>query len=80
MNAINELVTVLYYDEQDLQLKHHYGNFPRNQNGRVTLPNDFKDDKQVIAVCAGIVNIMNKLGDRVYGESIDYQKEAQIHY
>ncbi|MFD2166520.1 TIGR02922 family protein [Thalassotalea euphylliae] len=65
MPSKHQQVTVFYFDDNDLQLKHHIGNYRCSDSGRVVLPNAFKEDKQVIAVCEGKVDILNKIGDRL---------------
>lgn len=62
-------VTVIYYSEDSLQLQHHVDNFPENQHGRVVLPEGFKQDKSIIAVCDGEVEILNRIGDRIIGHT-----------
>ncbi|MFQ3337706.1 MAG: hypothetical protein ACI9VO_000471 [Colwellia sp.] len=58
-------VTIIYYHEQSLELLHLVRYFPKSNNDRVTLSDDFKKGKSIIAVCEGDINIMNKLGDRI---------------
>ena len=71
-NKLNEnsekkkrFVTILYYSEVSLELMHDVLLLPQNKNGRVIIPNDFKVDKSIVAVCDGEVVILNKVGDRV---------------
>ncbi|WP_282109304.1 TIGR02922 family protein [Shewanella algicola] len=63
-------VTVMYYDlEVIMELKsevlHHcqIGN-----GGRVIVPAEFKQDKLIIAVLKGEVEVLNTLGDRMSQE------------
>ena len=58
-------VTIIYYCDNSLELMHYVGCFPQNASGRVIIPNEFKEDKSIIAVCDGEVTILNKVGDRV---------------
>jgi uncharacterized protein (TIGR02922 family) len=58
-------VTIIYYCDNSLELMHYVGRFPQNEAGRVIIPNKFKDDKSIIAVCDGEVTILNKVGDRI---------------
>lgn len=58
-------VTVIYYDENSLELMHSTQNFPQNKYGRVIIPAEFKQNKSIIAVCDGEVLMLNKLGDRI---------------
>ncbi|WNC67857.1 TIGR02922 family protein [Thalassotalea nanhaiensis] len=52
-NLIKKFVTVIYYDVNTLQLKHHVGEFPVQEQGRVVIPKSFKIDKSIVAVCEG---------------------------
>ncbi|REL29756.1 DUF2375 family protein [Thalassotalea euphylliae] len=74
-----QLVTVLYLDNNDVQLKHHYGRYPRRDNGRVVLPNDFKQNKQILAVCKGMVTVLSGLGDRIGSENFTANDSSTIH-
>lgn len=70
MSATIKKVTVIYYNDNSLQLLHDIKAFTRNGEGRVIIPDDYKKGKSIIAVCEGDVNIINKLGDRIlpFGE------------
>ena len=63
-------VTIIYYTEGSLELKHDVKTFEENVNGRVIIPNDFKVDKSIIAVCDGEIEILNKVGERIL--SVEY--------
>ena len=63
-------VTIIYYTEGSLELKHDVKTFEENINGRVIIPNDFKVDKSIIAVCDGEIEILNKVGERII--SVEY--------
>lgn len=58
-------VTVIYFEDNSLELYHEARDFPYNENGRVIIPESFKEGKSIIAVCHGEVVILNKLGDRI---------------
>ncbi len=58
-------VTIIYYGEESLELKHGVESFPQLKNGRVVIPESYKQDKSIIAVCEGRVNILNKFGERI---------------
>jgi uncharacterized protein (TIGR02922 family) len=58
-------VTVIFYNEESLELMHETHNFSQNEQGRVILPPEFKEGKSIIAVCEGEIQILNKLGDRI---------------
>ena len=63
-------VTIIYYCDTSLELLHEVCSFPENENGRVIIPASFKEEKSIIAVCAGEIEIINKVGDRIL--SVDY--------
>lgn len=63
-------VTIIYYNDDSLELQHQIQIFPQNESGRVVIPDSFRDGKSIIAVCEGEVNIINKVGDRIL--SVDY--------
>lgn len=58
------LVTIIYYSDLSLELLHEVHTFPQSKTGRVVIPESFKVDKSIIAVCDGEVSILNKVGDR----------------
>jgi len=58
-------VTVIYYCDDGLELHHQVKTFEQNEDGRVIIPQEFKDGKSIIAVCDGEVVILNKIGDRI---------------
>ncbi|TWX70753.1 TIGR02922 family protein [Colwellia demingiae] len=58
-------VTIIYYQVESLELLHEVKSFPKNHQGRVVLPDEFKTGKSIIAVCEGEITILNKVGDRI---------------
>lgn len=58
-------VTILYYSDISLELMHEVCTFPQHKHGRVIIPDSYKEDKSIIAVCDGEVTVLNKIGDRV---------------
>ena len=64
-NLSSREVTVFYNCHLSGELKQEVNAFPQNNNGRVILPDSFKNDKSVLAVCDGQVNVLNQVGDRV---------------
>jgi len=58
-------VTIIYYQEESLELLHEVKDLPKNQQGRVVISDEFKKGKSIIAVCAGDIEILNKIGDRI---------------
>ncbi len=63
-------VTIIYYSDDGLELHHKVRTFEQNEDGRVIIPQEFKDGKSIIAVCDGEVQILNKVGDRIL--SVNY--------
>lgn len=59
-------VTIIYYIEDSLELMHFVGQFAENASGRVIIPEQFKEDKSIVAVCDGEITILNKVGDRIH--------------
>ena len=58
-------VTVIYYNDTSLELLHDITAFNQNGEGRVIMPDSYKEGKSIVAVCDGEVNILNKMGDRI---------------
>ncbi len=65
MAQILTQVTIIYYQIESLELLHEVKFFPKNSQGRVVLPEEFKEGKSIIAVCQGEIEILNKVGDRI---------------
>jgi len=70
MTVQQRKVTIIYYQDDGLELHHKVKTFPQNEEGRVIIPQAFKDEKSIIAVCDGEVEILNKVGDRIL--SVNY--------
>mgnify|MGYP000240209295 FL=1 len=70
MTTQQRKVTIIYYQDDGLELHHKVKVFPQNEEGRVIIPQEFKDGKSIIAVCDGEVEILNKVGDRIL--SVNY--------
>ncbi|QBG34761.1 TIGR02922 family protein [Litorilituus sediminis] len=64
-------VTIIYYNENCIELQHEVKTYPKSESGRVIIPQDFKDGKSIVAVCLGEIVILNKVGDRVIAVDID---------
>jgi uncharacterized protein (TIGR02922 family) len=58
-------VTIIYYNDSSLALEHEIAHFACHDNGRVIIPESFKQGKSIVAVCEGEVNILNKIGERI---------------
>ena len=83
MSAHNQsqLVTVIYYEEASLVIKHDVKSFEIGLGGRVVLPASYKQGKSIIAVCEGKVNFLNKVGDRVLpAEQTDNTEFAELSF
>lgn len=70
MTTLQRKVTIIYYNDNGLELHHKVKNLEQNDEGRVIIPSTFKDGKSIIAVCDGDVEILNKIGDRIL--SVNY--------
>ena len=64
-------VTIIYYQEDSLELKHEINSYPKNEFGRIIIPEEFKQDKSILAVCLGEITIINKIGDRIMSLGIE---------
>ncbi len=64
-------VTIIYYNENCLELNHTVKEYPKNESGRVVIPQEFKEGKSIVAVCLGEITILNKIGDRVMSIGIE---------
>ncbi|MGB2740292.1 MAG: TIGR02922 family protein [Cognaticolwellia sp.] len=58
-------ITIIFYGKHSLELKYVVERFPQLKNGRVIIPESYKQDKSIIAVCEGHVNILNSFGERI---------------
>jgi len=65
----SRLVTIIYYNDLSLELMYEVCTFPQSINGRVIIPENFKQQKSIVAVCNGEVEILNKIGDRADDDS-----------
>lgn len=64
-------VTIIYYNENCIELQHEVKSYPKSESGRVVIPTSFKEGKSIVAVCLGEIVILNKVGDRVISIDID---------
>ncbi|MCI2284701.1 TIGR02922 family protein [Colwellia sp. MSW7] len=76
MTLVKRKVTIIYYQDDGLELHHKVKSFDQNADGRVIIPQAFKDGKSIIAVCDGEVQILNKVGDRIL--SVNYVMSQKI--
>lgn len=64
-------VTIIYYNENCIELQHAIKAYPKSDAGRVIIDEAFKKDKSIVAVCLGEIVILNKAGDRVISIEVD---------
>lgn len=71
MNKDDELkeVTIIYYNDHSMELMHDVKRFYQNGEGRVFIPQAYKEGKSILVICEGNVNILNKLGERITAAS-----------
>lgn len=69
MTKMQRKVTIIYYRDDGLELHHKVKTFEQNEEGRVVIPEAFKEGKSIIAVCDGEIEILNKIGDRILSVS-----------
>lgn len=58
------LVTIIYYDVDSLELKSQLIDLELDQSGTIIIPEAFKKNKSIVAVCEGEVSFLNTIGDR----------------
>ena len=58
-------VTVIYYDNNSLELLFDNIQVKQDKEGRVIITKKFKINKSVITVIEGKAKIMNSMGDRI---------------
>ncbi|WP_206485514.1 TIGR02922 family protein [Thalassotalea sp. G2M2-11] len=71
MSEATTTVTILYYKEDSLIMEHETKDYPKNKNGRIIIPPEFKEGKNILAVCLGEITIVNKFGDRILGVDVE---------
>ena len=62
-------VTIIYYSDHSMELMHEVKYFPQNGEGRVCIPQEYKEGKSILVICEGNVNILNKFGERITAAS-----------
>ena len=62
-------VTVIYYDTESIELQHKVIQAELNESGKVIIPETFKENKSIVSVFKGKLNIINKVGERVLPQS-----------
>lgn len=66
MNYTNQRkVTVIYSCDDDLSLYRKTQTFKLDYQGEMVIPQDFKVGKTIVALCAGDVDVINSVGDRL---------------
>lgn len=64
-------ITIIYYNENCIELQHAVKHFPKSDTGRVVIDPEFKVGKSIVAVCLGEITILNKVGDRIISIEVD---------
>ncbi len=64
-------VTIIFYNENCIELQHEVKSYPESDSGRVIIPSSFKEGKSIVAVCLGEITILNKVGDRVIAVDVE---------
>ena len=66
MNDINPLpFTIIYSCNNSIEISYEVLHISAEVGKRVIIPDDFKKDKIIIAVCEGEVTVLNTLGERI---------------
>lgn len=63
-NGSNKFVTVIYYDNDSLELKSQMTELQVDNSGTIIIPKEFSKNKSIVVVCEGEVNFLNTIGDR----------------
>ncbi len=58
-------VSILFYTDGEHVLKSETLTIQPSQNGRLIIPDHHKQNRTIVAVCEGEVNIINSLGERL---------------
>ena len=67
MNDINHFpFTIIYSCNNSIAISYKVLHLPVEVGKRLIIPDDFKKDKIIIAVCEGEVNVLNTLGESVF--------------
>lgn len=53
-------VTIFYYSHIDIDLNVYHGKFTCLNDGRILIPEEFKDGKDIIAVCNGHIEVLEQ--------------------
>ena len=61
-----KVYTIIYQLEESLVINDAKLPLRKSKSGRVIIPDDFKKGRHVIAVIDGPVNVLDRLGDRMY--------------
>ncbi len=64
-NSQHQVITIIYYCDSSLELKHQVCQREKSDSGRVIIPDELKQGKSIVAVCDGEVDILNKIGERI---------------
>ncbi|MBU2869224.1 TIGR02922 family protein [Colwellia sp. E2M01] len=68
MEQTKRIVTVIYCCDNDLMIYRKTQSFNLNDYGDMIIPQHFKRGKTIVAVCAGEINVLNSVGDKLIAE------------
>jgi len=68
MHEAKRKVTVIYCCDNDLALYRKTQSFKLNDYGDMIIPQNFKRGKTIVAVCAGEIDVINSIGDKLVAE------------
>lgn len=65
-NSDLQIYTVIYQVEETMMVCDAKLPLWKSDTGRVIIPDDFKQGRHIIAVIDGPVNVLDRLGDRMF--------------
>ena len=65
----NKLVTVVYFSNDSIEVESEVLSLNVGYSGRVIVPDEYKNDKSIIAIFDGIAVMLNKYGDRLLSKN-----------
>ncbi|TYK65882.1 TIGR02922 family protein [Colwellia echini] len=68
MEQAKRKVTIIYCCDNDLALYRKTQSFNLNDYGDMIIPQEFKRGKTIVAVCAGEIDVINSVGDKLVAQ------------
>ncbi len=65
MTQLQRIVTVIYCCDGELEIYRKTHSFNINSSGDMVIPESFKEGKTIVALCAGEVDIINSIGNKL---------------